>query len=196
MSITDRALPPPTPPCILQAWSQSQGELRGFLRHHLREIDSPEIADDLLHEVFLRALRQGGGFCALENARAWLFQVARNLLIDHQRAQRPQVELPDDLPQDSSEMAPVDQLAECLPVALAALSAQDRDAIEQCDLAGLGQADYAALRGLSLPAAKSRVQRARARLRTALLERCGVRFDPDTGRVCCNAGPVRSAGPG
>ncbi len=181
------------PPCVLRAWSQSQDELRGFLRHHLHGVDGPELADDLLHEVFLRAVRQGGGFCAVDNARAWLFQVARNLLIDHQRAQRPQVELPDDLPQESADPAPIDQLAECLPNALAALSAEDRDAIEQCDLAGMTQAEYAAQRGLSLPGAKSRVQRARTRLRAVLLERCGVRFDPDTGQVCCHTGPARCA---
>lgn len=193
MNAVDRSASTGAPPCVLRAWSQSQDELRGFLRHHLHGVDGPELADDLLHEVFLRAVRQGGGFCAVDNARAWLFQVARNLLIDHQRAQRPQVELPDELPQETADPAPIDQLAECLPNALAALSAEDRDAIEQCDLGGLTQAEYAQQRGLSLPGAKSRVQRARARLRAVLLERCGVRFDPDTGQVCCFTGPARCA---
>ena len=47
---------------------------------------------------------------------------------------------------------------------------------------GLPQADYAAQHGLSLSAAKSRVQRARERLRARLAEACQVRFD-ERGRV-------------
>ena len=54
----------------------------------------PGDGDDLLHDLFLRSLRQGGAFCQVENARAWLFAVARNLVIDYQRRLRPYSELP------------------------------------------------------------------------------------------------------
>ncbi|HYW77312.1 MAG TPA: sigma-70 family RNA polymerase sigma factor [Gammaproteobacteria bacterium] len=177
-------------PCILSAWQASQDELRGFLRRRLRGHDAPSVADDLLHEVFLRLVRQGGNFCAVDNARAWLFQVARNLLIDHQRSQRPTSELPDDLAYEPDNPAPVDELADCLPAALASLAPDDQDVLTQCDLGGMTQAEYAALRGLSLPGAKSRVQRARTRLREAMIERCGVRFDADSGQICCHAPPA------
>jgi len=46
------------------------------------------------------------------------------------------------------------------------------------------QNDYAQRLGLSLPAAKSRVQRARLRLRAQLSEACQVTFD-EAGKVCC-----------
>lgn len=177
-------------PCILSAWQASQDELRGFLRRRLRGSDAPSVADDLLHEVFLRLMRQGGNFCAVDNARAWLFQVARNLLIDHQRSQRPTSELPRELAYEPDNPAPVDQLADCLPAALASLSPDDQDVLAQCDLGGMTQAEYAALRDLSLPGAKSRVQRARTRLREALIERCGVRFDTDSGQICCHLPPA------
>lgn len=176
-------------PCALRAWQESEDELHGFLRRRLHGQDTPEAADDLLHEVFLRLIRQGGKFCAVESARAWLFQVARNLLIDHQRARRPSAELSDDLACEPDDPAPVDELADCLPAALTSLSPDDQDALAQCDLGGMTQAEYAALRGLSLPGAKSRVQRARSRLREALMTRCGVRFDTDSGQVCCHVPP-------
>jgi RNA polymerase sigma-70 factor, ECF subfamily len=178
-------------PCALRAWQESEGELLGFLRRRLRGIDDPDVADDLLHEVFLRLLRQGGRFCAVDNARAWLFQVARNLLIDHQRSLRPGAELPGDLADDPEEPAPVDRLAHCLPTALADLSEEDREALTLCDLGGMTQAEFADMQGLSLPGAKSRVQRARARLREAMIDRCGVRFDADTGQVCCQVPSVQ-----
>ena len=57
-------------------------ELRGWLRHRTC---NAALADDLLQDLFLKALRQGNRFCELTNARAWLFEVARNLLADHLR---------------------------------------------------------------------------------------------------------------
>jgi RNA polymerase sigma-70 factor (ECF subfamily) len=32
----------------------------------------------MLQDLFIKALRQGERFCAIGNARAWLFEVARN----------------------------------------------------------------------------------------------------------------------
>jgi RNA polymerase sigma-70 factor (ECF subfamily) len=94
------------------------------------------------------------------------------------------VELPEDLAQETEPAAPVESLADCLPRALTELSADDREAITLCDLEGMSQEAYAQRKGLSLPGAKSRVQRARRRLREHLGTACQVRFD-EAGRVCC-----------
>ena len=66
-----------TVPCLVAAWSSHMPELRGYLRHRSGFDDE---ADDLLQEVFIKALRQDILFCAIENPRAWFFQVARNAL--------------------------------------------------------------------------------------------------------------------
>ena len=60
----------------------------------------------------------------------------------------------------------------------------DREAIERCDIGGMTQQAFAELEGLSLSGAKSRVQRARQRLRAQLLRACQVQLD-EHGRVCC-----------
>jgi RNA polymerase sigma-70 factor (ECF subfamily) len=44
---------------------------------------------------------------------------------------------------------------------------------------------YAEANGLTLAAAKSRLLRARKRLRERLIENCQVRFD-EAGQVCCH----------
>lgn len=173
------------PPCLLSAWKQHEAELRSFLRHRL---PAPADADDLLQEVFIKLLRQQAAFCQVDNPRAWLFQVARNALIDRSRSaddQRVFVELPDDLPAPPDDEAPaIDRLNQCLPRVLAELAAEDQLAITLCDIEGLTQQALADRLGLSLPGAKSRVQRARARLRQQLVSACQVRFD-DNGEVCC-----------
>ncbi len=172
--------------CVLRAWQAHEAELLGFLAHHASDADA---AQDLLQEVFVKALRQGEGFCALDNPRAWLFQVARNALVDAGRLRRPSAELSGELPApQAEERAPVEALDACIARNLPLLGEQDRDIVQRCDLDGLTVRAYAESAGLSLPAAKARLLRARKRLRDALVERCGVRFDPD-GSVCCHAGP-------
>jgi RNA polymerase sigma-70 factor (ECF subfamily) len=167
--------------CLMTAWGQHERELRLWLARRLG--DAQEV-DDLLQDLFIKALSRNRQFCEMDNARAWLFAVARNTLIDHLRQRKDQVELPEDLQATHEEPVPVDTLAACLPRALAELSAQDREALTLCDLDGLTQEAYAELKGLTLPGAKSRVQRARKRLREHLSTVCQVRLD-EAGRVCC-----------
>jgi len=143
---------------------------------------NPVEADDLLQDLFLKALRQGDRFCALQNARAWLFEVARNTLADKLRVARDTVQLPEDLAAPSDETETVDSLTACLPRVLSELSAEDREAITLCDLQGTAQAEFAAAMGLSLSAAKSRVQRARQRLKQRMTQVCQVQLD-HAGRV-------------
>ena len=160
--------------CLMTAWHQHEAELRGWLRHRL---GSAADAEDLLQDVFLKAMRQGERFCAITNARAWLYEVARNTLADRLRLARNTVELPENLSAETEEVAAVDSLAACLPRVLAELNPEDREAITLCDLERLPQEEYARRKGLSLPGAKSRVQRARKRLREQLTQSCQVSLD-------------------
>lgn len=168
---------------VLPAWLSHERELRTYLVHRLGDVHA---ADDLLQEVFLKLIRQGAAFSGIGNARAWLFRVARNALIDQARGVKPHVGLPDDLvAPEQDERAPVDELDACVQRNLSEMHPDDRAIIDQCDLQGIKQQAFAQAHGLSLAAAKSRLLRARQRLREALVRNCQVRFD-ETGRVCCH----------
>lgn len=179
--------PPPTLEnsvnCVLTAWRAHGEELRGFL---VRRSGDLHTADDLLQELFLKSLRQGTGFCKIDNPRAWLFQVARHALIDHVRLAKPHIELADDLvAPEETERAPVEALDACLLLNLSEMSAEDHEIIKQCDLLGVKQQAFADQHSLTLTATKSRLLRARQRLREALMRNCQVRFD-EIGQVCCH----------
>ncbi|MFN3611082.1 sigma-70 family RNA polymerase sigma factor [Tepidimonas sp.] len=178
--------------CVVRAWQAHERELRRFLAHHLHD---EVVAQDLVQEVFVRALQAGRDFCALRQPRAWLFQVARNAMVDWTRRQRAHDPLPDDdqagflaSPGLDDQASPVDALADCLEAGLATLSPQDADILRRCDLEGVVQSNYAAAHSLSLPATKARLRRARLRLAEALTRQCGVQRDAD-GRVCCATTP-------
>jgi len=167
--------------CVIQAWHQHESELRRWLLSNLK---NQMAAEDLIQDVFEKAMLQGEQFCTIKNARAWLFKVARNALIDHYRAQHEQVELPDDMVADMPESEAVDNLSECIPRILSELSKDDREVITLCDLNNVSQQRYAEMKGISLSAAKSRIQRARKRMRQQLENSCQIQLD-ETGNVCC-----------
>lgn len=174
--------------CVIQAWHNHQLELRGFL---IGQMEEPAMADDVLQDVFFKAMREGKNFCDLHNPRAWLFRVARNALTDNYRLRKHWVPVPDQLPDERAFVrAPVDELDVCINATLHDLAESDRDILRACDLESMSQQAYAQARGLSLPAAKARIRRARERLRQALALRCDVVLD-ESGKVCCHAAPGR-----
>ena len=166
--------------CVAAAWDMHHAALQGYLTHRLSNAD---IAQDVLHDVFVKAMRQGQGFCALDNPRAWLFQVARNALVDRART----THVAEPLPEGSSELSapepglpdPVDALADCVGRCLGELNSEDAVILQACDLEGNTVRAFAESQGLTIPAAKSRLLRARQRLRDRLIRACQVHFDAD-----------------
>lgn len=165
--------------CVINSWRAHESELRNYLQHR---VGDRHLAEDLLQDVFIKAMRQGSGFCNLDNRRAWLYLVARNALVDYQRLHRETIELQDDIPQPVEQTDPVVTLSACIGRVLTELSPEDRDIIEQCDLNGTKQQDYAQTHILTLAAVKSRLLRARQRMRATLSTNCKVQFD-EQGRV-------------
>lgn len=85
-------------------YRQYRTDLYGYL--YARTRNKTE-AEDLLSETFLRALRQLPTYQGTGSTKAWLFGIARNILREHARRHRPDMDyeellehyLADDLPQ-------------------------------------------------------------------------------------------------
>jgi len=149
------------------------------MRHRLNQ---PQDVDDLMQDLFIKAFNQGQQFCDIANARAWLYEVARNAIADRMKLRREMVALPDDLASQDEDVAVVDMLTACLPRVLSELDAKDREVLVRCDIEGMPQADFAEKMGINLSTAKSRLQRARQKLRERMNSACQVRLD-DLGHV-------------
>ena len=165
--------------CLEIAWENHAPELRSWLRQRLKQAQD---VDDLMQDLFMKALRQGSKFCDVQNTRAWFFEVARNALADRLKLGREMVELPENTPATLSEEATVDKLTACLPRVLSELKVSDRQAIERCDLGGMSQADYAREGARTESPRESRLQHPRQRLRERMAVACQVTLDP-TGHV-------------
>ncbi|RKF18689.1 sigma-70 family RNA polymerase sigma factor [Alginatibacterium sediminis] len=171
-------------PCLMETWHLSESELYHWLLKHTND---PQLSFDLLQDTFLKALQQEQDFCDILNQRAWLYRVTRNLLVDRQRKANQEQNLPllDYEPLwVEQEVYAIDSLAQCIPKALNKLSPSESQIIQQCDLQGMSQQSFASEHGLTIVATKSRIQRARKKLKTILQKQCHIQFD-EQQRVCC-----------
>ncbi|TXR95944.1 RNA polymerase sigma factor [Streptomyces sp. col6] len=138
---------------------------------------APAAADDLLSEVWLQAYAHRGTFDAARgSARGWLFGVARNVLSRHRQttaraAARTEPE-PDATTADPWQA--VDQRLDAASVApelrrkLAELPSTERELLLLVAWEQLTPAEAAAAVGIPAGTARSRLHRARARLRDGL----------------------------
>jgi RNA polymerase sigma-70 factor (ECF subfamily) len=154
-------------------WMQFGDRLRGFIARRVR---GDADIEDVLQEAFTKIHAGLGGLKAGEKLEAWLFQVARRAMMDHFRKRHP-LELAEDPPGKVEAGNLRAEVASWLDPLMTLIPEEDREALRLTDLEGLSQKDLAARLGLSVTGAKSRVQRARRRLKEALLDCCHVELD-------------------
>ncbi|ECF6916158.1 TPA: sigma-70 family RNA polymerase sigma factor [Salmonella enterica subsp. enterica serovar Paratyphi B] len=168
--------------CMSVFWRQHEGEFSRFL---ISKTGDSEKAADLLQDLFLRARAHSDIFCEMENPRAWLYRVARNLLIDEYRTTREFVELEENALLTDASPDAISTLDICLPETLQALPEDERLLIEESDLNRRPQQSLADEWGITLTAFKSRLLRARKHLKETMTELCQIQVD-DTSHVCCH----------
>ena len=163
-------------------WREFRQPLLSFIS---RRVPDPADADDVLQDVFMKVHRHLPEVNDDTRIAPWLYQVARNTLIDRYRRSRTMEELPEALPSAEGEtevLAAERHIATCLKATIEELPPAYRDALVLSELEGLPQRVVAERLGLSLSGAKSRVQRGRRMIRDALLACCHFEFD-QRGRI-------------
>ena len=152
-------------------------DLRRFLRNR---VSDPAAVDDVLQETYLRIHRYANSLRQNDRLQSWVYQITRNALVDYYRRQRDNVELPESLamPDDSDDdNLAARELAGSMRRLIGCLPEKYQQALLLTEFEGLKQHELAEHLGLSLSGAKSRVQRAREKLRETLLDCCHVELD-------------------
>jgi RNA polymerase sigma-70 factor, ECF subfamily len=194
------------------AWRELHDQLLGFIARRVR---TREDAEDILQEVMLRIHRSSGELERVERVTGWIYRIAGNAIVDYYR--RPaRRELPSGWQADVEEPGHFEsawaadesgtaelrgELARCLSPLVERLPASYRQALVLTELEGVTQAEAASRLGLSVSGMKTRVQRARGRLKDLLLDCCHVELDRRRGVTgyrsrrgpCeCGRGPTHS----
>ncbi len=173
-----------------------------LLRFMGARVEDDAAAEDILQEVFLKIHARIGSLRDEERLEGWVWQITRNAIADHHRGRRRSVALPETLPAPEDGEAETEAAARwLLPAVRATIDALPepyREALLATEFDGLTQQELANRAGISLSGAKSRVQRARAKLKQLLLECCHLEFDRRGGLIldqaqplcaCCAGGP-------
>ena len=151
-----------------------------FNEHHrriylycLRQLGSPEEADDAVQATYLNACRSLKDGFEPEAAQAWLFKVAHNVCLTRQRSayRRARVERPQDLQAVQDTIAAPEASGDelfGLDEALAGLPEQQRNAILLREWQGLSYREVAAKLGVTQAAVETLIFRARRSLANSL----------------------------
>jgi RNA polymerase sigma-70 factor, ECF subfamily len=170
-------------------------QLRGAVRAYIgRRISDRAAAEDLTQDVFAKVLRQLPQVRDSQRLLGWIFRIARNVVIDHYRSARANTPLDSDSVANDSDGPEVigreetqlrEDLNRYVRSVVDALPAHYRQAILLTEYEGLTQVELAQKLGLSVSAAKSRVQRARALVKETINKCCHIEADTYGKVVSC-----------
>ena len=161
-----------------QVWNEFSECLRGFI---LKRVSDEHQADEILQDAFVKIHKNLNQLQDKKNLRPWLYQIVRNTIADYFRNR----EFSEELRQDEAEMAEdaklgkeaSEEIGPCLKALMKRLPDRDRKAIEKVDFEGVSQKELSEKLEISVSGAKSRVQRARGRLKGLLQECCSFELD-------------------
>ncbi|MFC1490888.1 RNA polymerase sigma factor SigZ, partial [Candidatus Latescibacterota bacterium] len=157
-------------------WKEYHDSLFAFIRSRVADSIT---AEDILQDVFVKIHSKIGTLKQRAKLKSWIYQIARNAIIDYYRSHKIMYELPESLPAvepNKSEKARSDIERGLLPMIMK-LPEKYREAIILSEIEGLSQKEIAEKLGLSHSGAKSRIQRGRKLLKEMLLDCCRFEFD-------------------
>jgi RNA polymerase sigma-70 factor (ECF subfamily) len=150
-------------------YARTAARLRAYL---MNATGDPSLTDDLIQESYYRLIRSGFTTDDEDYRKNYLFRIATNLLRDHHRRQRPQVEIQ---PETASSPSPGDQanLRSDVGRVLQQLKPKDREMLWLAYVEGSSHREIADMLGLKAASIRSMLFRARQRL-AGLLRATGL----------------------
>jgi RNA polymerase sigma-70 factor (ECF subfamily) len=152
---------------LVLIYQKNTGPLYGFVSRRVG--GDRALAEDLVQEVWMRAVATWPQRGVPDQPAAWLRRVARNLLASHFRRRRPQPVDPAELDLRDDRFSPETPWAAALVNwGLAHMRRRQAELIEAFHIEGKSLREIAAETGLTERAVEGRLTRARAKLRRRL----------------------------
>lgn len=172
-----------------EIWNRFCCELEQFIKNR---VNDKTVADDLLQEIFIKIHLKKDSLKESNKLTAWVYQIARNVIIDYYRQRKPEFagnEFPEQVETESDEQVRI-SFNQCIMPFVEKLEPKYKDAFLQTSFGHLSQKEYAEKLQISYSGAKSRVQRARKMVKDLFLACCPVICDKygniiDGGKCGC-----------
>jgi RNA polymerase sigma factor (sigma-70 family) len=178
----------PTPDVVLSLVANHR-QFLGFLE---KRVGSRALAEDILHDAFVRGMDKLDTLRSDESAVAWFYRLLRNAVVDHHRrsgvAERRLAAFSREL---SAQPAPgielSDAICRCVSELAGTLKDEYADALRAVEIDGLAIKDFAERVGISTNNAGVRVFRAREALRKQVIRSCGTCADHGCLNCTCQS---------
>jgi len=161
-------------------WLKFSHSVKDFIRN---KTHNTAITDDILQEVFIKIHQNLHLLRDEERVAGWVFQIARNTVLNYFRKQKRQVENQEFYQQETigESYFKENNLNEIVGIWLEEfkkdLDPKYQQALQLVDIEGITQIELAHRLGISISGAKSRVQRGRQQLKQKLIDCCPVKTD-------------------
>lgn len=174
-------------------WQALQKGLHRFVQTRVPVNEVEDVVSDILEAI----IRTQSTLSTASNPSAWVYAVARSKIVDFYRRQSRKRSTTNNLQSDPTwyghaEMIPVDtqpdeaDLSTCLSDIISGMDDDDQNILTEIDLKRTRQTEFSARHAIRLPTVKSRVQRARKRLRNRLIACCPDGTSDGCGNTCQN----------
>jgi len=165
--------------CTDCIWQKFNLLLKKFIT---KRVANEQDADDILQDVFIKIHKNLEFLMDESKIDAWIFSIARNAINDYYRNnsnKREITELSAEFKYDDvqEEQTANTKMAQCLKTLVADLPEIYREAITLTAFQNMTQKELSVKLNISLSGAKSRVQRARKKLKQMLLDCCYLEID-------------------
>ena len=171
---------------IQQIWTELNTDLERYI---CNKVNHQDHCNDILQEVYLKLVDNVEKIKNVENVKGYLIRISSNTIADHYRSSKyidtaAEVDAPFS-DTDSCVCNTPDLAHTFLQRMIDHLPEKYRDALVKTELQGLSQKEYAKSLGISVSGAKSRVQRAREKLKDLILQCCDYQFDKYGNVISC-----------
>ena len=157
-------------------WVEFGNQLKAFIS---RKISDTSVADDILQDVFIKIHSNVDNLKDEQKIKGWIYQITRNSIIDYYRKRKNDNQALNDSYgyEMATEVDPDQEIALGLEEMVKKLPPKYAEALLLTEFKGLKQKELATKIGLSISAAKNRVQRARQMIKDDLMKCCHFEFD-------------------
>lgn len=163
---------------IESVWDDFKSQLLSYIQ---TKVSDRFAAEDILQEVFIKVYSNINHVDNLSNLKAWLYKITHNTIVDYYRGKNtdnmPIHEMVDRVWDEKESENMNEEISTCLKALLSGLPDQYKEPLEMYILHNSKHREIAEKLGISVSGSKSRVQRARGKLRELLSSCCELEFD-------------------
>ena len=159
-------------------WNKFSAELLNFIK---AKVNDAYEAEDILQEVFIKIYRNIEHLNDEAKLTSWLYTITNNTIIDYYRRRKGsavQIEKVEGVLEREAESTNMnDEMLTCLRLFLYQLPDKYKEPLEMYQFKGMNHREISEKLNISLSGSKTRIQRAREKLREILTECCEIEFD-------------------